>query len=141
MRHRRPCLAQRLIKSRRRDHAPDAHQRAVGHTARSPARNALEPHDQSRASETRALKRDAVRSHSGHTLRPELLVCDRPRSYRFFPPTPGTAVTCFIHAAIWGSSRSLSDLSSTPRVDLPIATGVTGGTGVSVRPLMNMSLT
>ena len=32
-------------------------------------------------------------------------------------------------------------LSSTPRVALPILTGVTGGTGSSASPLMNMSLT
>ena len=33
------------------------------------------------------------------------------------------------------------ELSSTPRVDLPIATGVTGGTGLSAEPFTNMSLT
>src|SRR5262249_4647865 len=63
------------------------------------------------------------------------------RAYRFFPPTPGTAATCFIHAAIWRSSRSPTDLSSTPRVDLPIPTGIAGGTGLSAAPFTNMSLT
>ena len=27
-------------------------------------------------------------------------------AYCFFPPIPGTAVTCFIHAVIWRTSRS-----------------------------------
>src|SRR5262245_28381163 len=62
-------------------------------------------------------------------------------AYFFFPPTPGTNVICVIHAAIWRSSRSSTDVSSTPRVDFPIATGVTGGTGTSVAPFTNMSLT
>lgn len=63
------------------------------------------------------------------------------RIYLFFPPTPGTAVTCFIHSAICRSSTSSNDFSSTPRVDLPIASGVTGGTGSSAAPFTNMSLT
>ena len=62
-------------------------------------------------------------------------------AHRFLPPTPGTDATCFIHAAIWRASRSSTDSSSTPRVDLPIPTGVTGGTGSSAAPLMNMSFT
>lgn len=61
--------------------------------------------------------------------------------YRRFPPTPGTAVTCRIHDAIRCSSMSATDPSSTPRVSLPIATGVTGGTGCSATPFTNMSLT
>ncbi len=64
-----------------------------------------------------------------------------PFGRRFLPPTPGTAVTCRIHSATWLSSRSSTVRSSTPRVALPIPTGVTGGTGASVTPLMNMSLT
>lgn len=63
------------------------------------------------------------------------------RAYRFFPPTPGTAATWIIQAAICPSSRSSADLSSTPRVDLPIATGVTGGTGSSAAPFTNINLT
>ncbi len=49
--------------------------------------------------------------------------------------------SCFIHAVICRVSKSSMDAISTPRVVLPIATGVTGGTGVSVTPLMNISLT
>src|SRR5664279_4651004 len=63
------------------------------------------------------------------------------RVQRFLPPTPGTDATWLIHAAIWRASRSSTDSSSTPRVDLPIPTGITGGTGSSAAPLMNMSLT
>ena len=59
----------------------------------------------------------------------------------FLPPTPGTAVICVIHATIWRSLMSSTDISYTPRVDFPIATGVTGGTGTSVAPFTNMSLT
>lgn len=60
---------------------------------------------------------------------------------RFLPPTPGTAAICVIHSASWRSSRSFTGSSCTPRVDLPIPTGVAGGTGVSDAPFTNMSLT
>ena len=59
---------------------------------------------------------------------------------RFLPPTPGTDATCFIHTAIWRSSMSSVDSSSKPRVDLPIPTGLTGGTGSRAAPFINMSL-
>ena len=59
--------------------------------------------------------------------------------YRFFPPTKGFAAACFIHEATWCSSRSSTDASSTPRVDLPIPIGVTGGSGLISVPRMNIS--
>jgi hypothetical protein len=61
--------------------------------------------------------------------------------YRFFPPTKGFAAACFIHEATWCSSRSSTDASSTPRVDLPIPIGVTGGSGLISVPRMNISFT
>src|SRR6185312_4354410 len=61
--------------------------------------------------------------------------------HRFFPPKPGMAMACFIHDAAWRSSRSSTDLRSTPRDSLPIPTGVTGGTGLSEVPRPNVSLT
>jgi len=60
---------------------------------------------------------------------------------RFLPPTNGFAAACFIHEAIWCSSRSFTDASSTPRVDLPIPIGVTGGSGLISVPRMNISFT
>jgi hypothetical protein len=63
------------------------------------------------------------------------------RAYRFLPPKPGMAVACFIHDAAWRSSRSSTDLRSTPLESLPIPTGVTGGTGLSAVPRPNVSLT
>ena len=60
---------------------------------------------------------------------------------RFFPPTKGFAAACFIHEATWCSSRSSTDASSTPRVDLPIPIGVTGGSGLISVPRMNISFT
>jgi hypothetical protein len=50
------------------------------------------------------------------------------RAYRFFPPTPGTAATCCIHAPIWRSSMSSTDASSTPRVDFVLAVPLRPGT-------------
>ena len=61
--------------------------------------------------------------------------------HRFFPPTKGFAAACFIHEATWCSSRSSTDASSTPRVDLPIPIGVTGGSGLISVPRMNISFT
>ena len=43
----------------------------------------------------------------------------------YLPPTPDTAVICVIHVTIWRSLMSSTDICSTPRVDFPIATGVT----------------
>src|SRR5580704_5023950 len=63
------------------------------------------------------------------------------RFYRFFPPTKGLAAACFIHEATWCSSRSSTDARSTPRVDLPITIGVTGGSGLISVPRMNISFT
>src|SRR6201993_4169124 len=59
--------------------------------------------------------------------------------HRFFPPKKGFAAACFIHEATWCSSRSSTDVSSTPRVDLPIPIGVTGGSGLISVPRMNIS--
>src|SRR6185369_2795682 len=50
--------------------------------------------------------------------------------HRFFPPTKGIVAACFIHDANWRSSKSSTDANSTPRVDLPIPIGVTGGSGL-----------
>ena len=61
--------------------------------------------------------------------------------YRFLPPKKGFAAACFIHEATWGSSRSRTDASSTPRVDLPIPIGVTGGSGLISVPRINISFT
>lgn len=61
--------------------------------------------------------------------------------YRFFPPKKGFAAACFIHEATWCSSSSSTDASSTPRVDLPIPIGVTGGSGLISVPRMNISFT
>ena len=61
--------------------------------------------------------------------------------HRFFPPKKGFAAACFIHEATWFSSRSSTDVSSTPRVDLPIPVGVTGGSGLISVPRMNISFT
>ena len=61
--------------------------------------------------------------------------------HRFFPPTKGFAAACFIHEATWCSSRSSTDARSTPRVDLPIPIGVTGGSGLISVPRMNISFT
>jgi len=61
--------------------------------------------------------------------------------HRFLPPKKGFAAACFIHEATWCSSRSSTDVSSTPRVDLPIPIGVTGGSGLISVPRMNISFT
>jgi hypothetical protein len=61
--------------------------------------------------------------------------------HRFFPPKKGFAAACFIHEATWCSSTSSTDVSSTPRVDLPIPIGVTGGSGLISVPRMNISFT
>src|SRR5258708_851986 len=63
------------------------------------------------------------------------------RSHRFFPPTKGMVAACFIHDANWRSSKSSIDANSTPRVDLPIPIGVTGGSGLISVPRMNISFT
>ena len=60
------------------------------------------------------------------------------RSHRFFPPTKGMVAACFIHDANWRSSKSSTDANSTPRVDLPIPIGVTGGSGLIAVPRMNV---
>ena len=59
--------------------------------------------------------------------------------HRFFPPKKGFAAACFIHEATWCSSRSSTDPNSTPRVDLPIPIGVTGGSGLISVPRINIS--
>ena len=64
-----------------------------------------------------------------------------PFRHRFFPPTKGFAAACFIHEATWCSSRSSTDASSMPRVDLPMPIGVTGGSGLISVPRMNISFT
>jgi hypothetical protein len=51
----------------------------------------------------------------------------------------GMAAACFIHDAAWRWSRSSTEASSTPRVDLPIPTGVTGGSGLISVPRMNIN--
>src|SRR5258708_19324164 len=101
--------------------------------------------------EVRDRNADVVEANTRHGCPPALVgtarsrgfVClgSRPWLQRFLPPTPGTDVTCFIHAAIWRSSMSSMDSSSTPRVDLPIPTGVTCGTGSSPPPFTNLPLT
>ena len=53
----------------------------------------------------------------------------------------GMAAACFIHDAAWRSSRSSTDATSTPRVALPIPIGVTGGSGSSTVPRMNINFT
>ncbi len=70
---------------------------------------------------------DKLRREEGDKLE----ACPTCRTYLRLP-TPGSAVACFIHKAIGWSSMSFKVLSSTPRVALPMATGVTGGTGLSV---------
>lgn len=52
--------------------------------------------------------------------------------------TNGMVAACFIYAANWRSSISFMDDSSTPRVALPIAAGVTGGSGFRSVPRMNI---
>src|SRR6476660_8384626 len=63
----------------------------------------------------------------------------RRHHFRFVPPKKGFAAACFIHEATCCSSSSFTDFNSTPRVDLPIPTGVTGGSGLISVPLMNIS--
>src|SRR5579871_6072931 len=67
--------------------------------------------------------------------------CTKHCRHRFFAPTKGFAAACLIHEATWCSSRSSTDASSTPRVDLPIPIGVTGGSGLISVPRMNISFT
>ena len=73
----------------------------------------------------------------GREVRPPLA-----RGHRsFFPPAKGMVAACFIHDANWSSTISLTAANSTPRVDLPIPLGVTGGTGLRSVPRMNISFT
>src|SRR5689334_24290582 len=65
----------------------------------------------------------------------------RRHCFRFFPPKKGFAAACFIHEATCCSSSSFTDFNSTPRVDLPIPIGVTGGSGLISVPRMNISFT
>src|SRR5262249_43994585 len=58
-----------------------------------------------------------------------------------FPPKKGFAAACCIHEDTWCSSRSSTDDSSTPRVDLPMPLGVTGGSGLISLPPMNINFT
>ena len=96
-----------------------------------------------------ALLRDnqlpGVRGGGGHSFGIGQTVSPPPDVFhfrhRFFPPKKGFAAACFIHEATWCSSRSSTDASSTPRVDLPIPIGVTGGSGLSSVPRMNISFT
>lgn len=67
-----------------------------------------------------------------------LVVSLLPR-HRFFPPMKGIKAAWFIQEATWDSSRSFRDVSSTPRVALPIPIGVTGGSGSISVPRMNIS--
>src|SRR5215467_360470 len=61
--------------------------------------------------------------------------------FRFFPPKKGFAAACLIHEATCCSSKSFTVFNSTPRVDLPIPIGTTGGIGLISVPRMNISFT
>src|SRR5215475_16205503 len=65
----------------------------------------------------------------------------RRHCFRFFPPKKGFVAACFIHEATCCSSKSFTVFNSTPRVDLPIPIGTTGGIGLISVPRMNISFT